>query len=377
MQTVVHVTHEAIQKIGGIGAVLQGLLTSRIYLDQVPRNILVGPFWPGEETGDRRLGPQGEVLYSSFDQLYRSPLASRFREIEQEYGVNIIYGRRKFVDKETGVTSVPEVLLIDVSRFDPAKIGVFKFELWEKFGVDSSKFENIWDYEQYVRLARPAIAALHALGAASSVSEPCVIFSHEYMGMPTALAAVMEGDRSNFRTIFYAHEVATMRRIVEGHPGHDTMFYNVLRSAMAAGHFVEDVFGDQSNYYKHSLVKAARFCDGIFAVGDYTLKEARFLGPDFITVDAQIAYNGVPCWKIDVSEKMRSRNKLRQYCKTLLKYEPDYVFSHVTRLVPSKGMWRDLRVLEHLESHLRQRNETAVLFSLSTEVPARRPEDIR
>jgi hypothetical protein len=168
-----------------------------------------------------------------------------------------------------------------------------------------------------------------------------------------------------------------MRRIVEGHPGHDTMFYNVLRTAMAAGHFVEDVFGDQSGYYKHSLVKAARFCDGIFAVGDYTLKEARFLGADFVTVDAQIAYNGVPCWKIDVAEKMRSRNKLRQYCKTLLKFEPDYVFSHVTRLVPSKGMWRDLRVLEHLEGHLRQRNETAVLFALSTEVPARRGDDIR
>src|SRR5690349_577651 len=50
MQTVVHVTHEAIQKIGGIGAVLQGLLTSRAYLDAVPRNILLGPFWPGEET---------------------------------------------------------------------------------------------------------------------------------------------------------------------------------------------------------------------------------------------------------------------------------------------------------------------------------------
>ena len=31
MQTVVHVTHEAIQKIGGIGAVLQGLLTSKVY----------------------------------------------------------------------------------------------------------------------------------------------------------------------------------------------------------------------------------------------------------------------------------------------------------------------------------------------------------
>jgi hypothetical protein len=377
MQTVVHVTHEAIQKIGGIGAVLQGLLTSKVYLDKVPRNILVGPFWPGEETGDRRLGPQGEVLYSSLDHLYRSPLASRFREIEQAYGVGIVYGRRKFVDKETGITSVPETLLIDVSQFDKEKIGIFKFDLWKEFGIDSSKYEHIWDYEQYLRLARPALAALHALGVASSVSEPCVILSHEYMGMPTALAAILEGPGSNFRSIFYAHEVATMRRIVEGHPGHDTMFYNVLRTAMAAGHFVEDVFGDQSGYYKHSLVKAARFCDGIFAVGDYTLKEARFLGADFVTVDAQIAYNGVPCWKIDVAEKMRSRNKLRQYCKTLLKFEPDYVFSHVTRLVPSKGMWRDLRVLEHLEGHLRQRNETAVLFALSTEVPARRGDDIR
>ena len=66
MQTVVHVTHEAIQKIGGIGAVLQGLLTSRVYLDQVPRNILVGPYWPADESGEQRLGPQGEVLYSSW-----------------------------------------------------------------------------------------------------------------------------------------------------------------------------------------------------------------------------------------------------------------------------------------------------------------------
>ena len=153
MQTVVHVTHEAIQKIGGIGAVLQGLLTSRVYLEQAPRNILVGPFWPGDERGEQRLGPQGEVLYSSLDHLYRSPLAARFREIEQTFDVGIVYGRRRFVDKETGTVSVPEVLLIDVSRYDAKKIGEFKFELWKNFGIESSKYESIWDYEQYVRLA--------------------------------------------------------------------------------------------------------------------------------------------------------------------------------------------------------------------------------
>src|SRR5437764_5568750 len=145
MQTVVHVTHEAIQKIGGIGAVLHGLLTSRVYLEKATRNILVGPFWPSDERGERRLGPQGEVLYSSLDHLYRSPLASRFREIEEEYDVGIVYGRRKYIDKETAVTSVPEVLLIDVSRADPEKAGAFKFELWKTFGIESGKYENNYD----------------------------------------------------------------------------------------------------------------------------------------------------------------------------------------------------------------------------------------
>ena len=376
MPTVVHVTHEAIQKIGGIGAVLQGLLTSPLYLEQIHRNILVGPFWPTDTAGEQRLGPHGEVLYSSLDHLYRSPLASRFREIEQQFGVGIVYGRRKFVEKATGTVSTPEVLLIDVSRFDEAKIGEFKYELWKRFGIESSKYENVWDYEQYVRLGPPAVAALHALGVAGS-SDPCVILSHEYMGVPTCLAAIMEGEKSNFRTIFHAHEAATMRRIVEGHPGHDTMFYNVMRAAMAQGLYVEDVFGSQSGFYKHSLIKATRFFDAVFAVGDYTLKEMRFLGPDFVHVDSQLAYNGVPHWHMGLQDKMASREKLRRYCNNLLGYEPDYVFSHVTRLVPSKGLWRDLRVLEHLEPILRKRNESAILFTLSTEVPGRRPEDIR
>src|ERR1019366_7149417 len=135
MQTVCHVTHEAIQKIGGNGAVLHGLLTSKVYLAKAQRNSLVGPFWPSDGVGELRLGLTREVLYSSLDNLYRSPLAARFREIEQAFDVGIVYGRRKFVDKETGVTSVPEVLLIDVARYDAKKIGDFKYRLWEKFGI--------------------------------------------------------------------------------------------------------------------------------------------------------------------------------------------------------------------------------------------------
>ena len=376
MPTVVHVTHEAVVKIGGIGAVLAGLLTSRKYLEAFQRNILVGAFWPGEGYGEQRLGAGNEVLYSSLDSLFRSPLAPRFREIEQAYGVGIVYGRRKFVDPDTGVSSNPEILLLDVSHVAQGPLGVFKFQLWEKFGLDSAKYEHIYDYEQWVRIAAPAIACLLALGVGDNPLDPAVILSHEYMGMPTALAGMID-KHQGFRTIFHAHEVATMRRIVESRPGHDTMFYNVLRRATAEGHFVEDVFGSQDDFYKHAVVKTVRFCDGVFCVGDDVLRELRFMGPDFLHVDAQIAYNGVPCWKIDSEGKFRSRAKLQQYCDNLLGYKPDFVFSHVTRLVPSKGLWRDLKVLEHLEPLMRARNETAVLLVLSTEVPSRRPEDIR
>ena len=376
MRTVAHVTHEAIQKIGGIGAVLQGLFTSKTYLDAVPRNILVGPYWPGEETGDRRLGPSGEVMYSGMDGISRSPLAGRLSEIERDFGVAIIYGRRSFMDNATGVGSSAEVILIDVSRFDAGRIGHFKWQLWEKFGINSQRYESIWDFEQYMRIAQPALACLHALGAVSNV-EPCIILSHEYMGMPTVLASLLDGEAGKFRTVFHAHECAPMRRITEASPGYDTMFYNAMKSGMARGEYVDQVFGDQSDYYKTALVKATKYCDNVFAVGDETLREMRFLGPEMKTVPMQLAYNGVPCWKITPQQKMQSRKKLRTYCKTLLKFEPDFIFTHVTRLVPSKGLWRDLRVLEHVETRLRKRNETAVLFTLSTEVPGRRIEDIR
>ena len=39
----IHATHEAGVKVGGIGAVLDGLLGSPVYSEEVERSILVGP----------------------------------------------------------------------------------------------------------------------------------------------------------------------------------------------------------------------------------------------------------------------------------------------------------------------------------------------
>lgn len=160
---VVHVTHEAVGKIGGIGAVLQGFFTCPSYLGAVHRSILVSPLFATEGPVEDRLGEGGKVLYSSIDGLIDPSYSPAFRRIESLYNVGIVYGRRTFVDEHTGICSTPEVLLIDVRYMNSGLLNDFKRRLFEEFGVQSHLYEHIWDYEQYVRLAPPAIAALKAL----------------------------------------------------------------------------------------------------------------------------------------------------------------------------------------------------------------------
>ncbi len=370
--TVVHVTHEIVGKIGGIGAVLQGLFTCNSYLEAVGRSILVGPLFSTEGPVSNRLGNNGEVLYSSVDGLVQTGYLEAFQNIENVYNVGIVYGRRTFVDKQTGIKSSPEVLLIDVTRTNKNVVNEFKRHLFEQFGIRSDLYEYLWEYEQYVRLAPAAIAALKAISAAK---DSTIVISHEFMGMPTVLAAILE-PMCDFKTIFYAHEVATIRRIVENHPGHDTMFYNAMKLAHENRLYVNEVFGDQSSYFKHVLVDASKHCDAICAVGDYIVDELQFLAPEFETADIDVVYNGIPAYQTTAADKLQSKEKLQRYCEALLGYKPDFIFTHVTRLVRSKGLWRDLRVLEHIEKEFRTQGKTGVLFVLSTEVSQRRNSDI-
>ncbi|MHC4085338.1 MAG: hypothetical protein ACYSWZ_22865 [Planctomycetota bacterium] len=370
--TLVHVTHEAVGKIGGIGAVLHGLFTCNSYLDTIDRSIIIGPLFTIEGSVSERLGEDGEVLYSSIDGFVNTEYSQAFRKIENFFNTGIVYGRRTFVDEQTGIKSSPEVLLIDVKYLHKEVVNEFKKRLFEEFGVCSNLYEHLWEYEQYIRLAPVAIAVLKAIGAAK---DSTTIIAHEFMGMPTALAAILEKS-CDYKTAFYAHEVATMRRLVEEHPGHDTMFYNVMKQAHDDKVYVNEVFGNQDSYFKHPLIEASKYCDRICAVGDNVLGELQFLAPEFENAGIDIVYNGIPAYQISTTEKLTSKAKLQQYCENLLGYKPDFVFTHVTRLVKSKGLWRDLRVLKYIENDFRSRGKTAVFFLLSTEVSRRRSCDI-
>ncbi|HQJ41410.1 MAG TPA: hypothetical protein PK449_07615, partial [Exilispira sp.] len=67
MKYAIHITHEAVQKIGGIGAVISGACTADNYKSFYDRTLLYGPAFYSSSDLFSKLGRGGEVLYSNAD----------------------------------------------------------------------------------------------------------------------------------------------------------------------------------------------------------------------------------------------------------------------------------------------------------------------
>jgi hypothetical protein len=380
LKLVVHATHEAGWKVGGIGAVLDGLLAAPSYNQSVERTVLVGTMNRYDSTAmERILSPRNklEVIYGPVIGVNQAStqLAAGLSAVETDYGVALLYGKRRFGSAEH------EVILIDSIHARPEPVDSFKYFVWRHYGLDSVRYDHDLEYKDFMRSAPASYAALRTLvgpgqGEPGQPDNNRFILAHEWMGMPLVFAAQLS-DPWDWRSVFYAHEMATARNIVEFDGGHDTRFYNAMSTARAYGATLDQVFGDRSDFFKHVIVKQALRCDNIFAVGDLVVDELRFLGGLFRSVNIDLVYNGVPSFPLTLAEKQESKARLQTYAYNLLGSRPDYVFTHVTRMVLSKGLWRDIRVAEHLDQLLAQRGQTAVLFMLTTTLPAgRRPADI-
>ena len=370
----VHVTHEAVRKIGGIGAVLEGLLTATSYQKEIPRTFLVGPLFDNAMDVATALGPDARVLYSSLHRIDEGGWGDLLRPIAEKFNAGIVYGKRLLRNEWNGRSAEAELLLVDIANMRRAPVDKFKWELHKTFGLRSDRYETIWDFEQYVRLALPAFEALEKLVDLTGDNR-MVVIAHEFMGVPTALRALLSKN-PNTSSVFHAHEVAPVRRIVEEHPAHDTMFYNVLPNARKDGLFLPDVFASQDDFFKNGLVGAAHHCDSVFAVGEFIQQELWFLSESFLRHEIDVVPNGIPCVPNTPEEHETSRKLLCDYAEVLLGWRPTFVLSHVARLVMSKAFWRDVHVLRHLDRSLAQKGETAVFFLLGTEGAQRSGQDI-
>lgn len=349
--------------MGGIGAVLEGLLTTRAYQGAVGRTILVG-------TGDIPLRQPPEHIQTVYYQsggpengsaVLGPATVEAFWEIEALFGVRLLYGRRAVpCPLETRRSSV-ELLLFDVRSARPEPLNRLKADLWAAYGLASDRFEKDWGFEEWVRVAEPALAAVKAL--VGGAGDGAVLISHEFMGLPTILAARLRAPA--LKTVYWAHEVPPVRELIEQDVGERLSFDQALEARSGLADYGARL--REAGGYKHALVSRAHRSHRIFAVSDRVAKELRLLGPDFEQAPVEIVYNGLPVRPVTLAVRMASRAMLREYVQAVAGFRPDFVFTHVARPVASKAIDRDLAVLEHLDDILAARGQTAVLLVLATD----------
>jgi hypothetical protein len=381
MRTAIHVTHEAATKIGGIGAVLNGVCTANAYKKFFDRTVFYGPLFDFGGNVSARLGPEGEVLFSTPDFYASGQYDDRggiLAGIASKYNVDIVYGRRRLVSEyDRSKQNAVDIFLIGIHKTHLAEVGKFKYILWKRFGIQSELYEGNWDYEQYLRIAIPY---LDILARFYGEEDEFYHFSHEYMGVACALsvvaAAAEKPPATPHKTIFVAHEVATARMIVEGAPGHDVSFYNLM--AQAGGKkSLEEVFGDYRHNARNELVKCAINFDRVFAVSDIVKDEYLFLQPKTPPGKVRTVFNGVSTRPVTREEKMERRRRVEAYINTLFGFTPSVIFTHVTRMVISKGIWRDITLLHLLDELFSARHLKGAYILLSTLIgTGRPPQDI-
>jgi len=371
MVTLIHITHEAREKMGGIGAVLEGLLTAPAYGSAVERTILVGTAsLPLAEP----LADLSSIAYPTSapgpHEPAAAPLAEALARIEAAYGVRVLYGRRAIADPMQSRRAAVELVLLDVHDALAEPANRLKRDLWEAYGLESDRFEGNWSYEEWIRLAAPALEVVAAL--VGGRTDSAALISHEFMGLPTLLAARLR--MPGLRTIYWAHEVPPVRDLIEQRADQRLVFHEAIGTPDGRRPYEELL--RQVGDFKHALVSRAHRAHRVFAVSEHVAQELALVALEFRSTPTDVVYNGLPVRPIGLADRLHSRGRLRDYLAGLLGFRPDYVFTHVARPVPSKSIERDLAVLEHLDDRLADAGRTAALVVLAAEGP-RGADDIR
>ena len=370
MITLIHLTHEARGKMGGIGAVLEGLLTSDAYQHVVDRTLLIG-------TAEIPLqSPPADLAHVFYETVTscvtpkgrESRLVGAFASLEETYGLRLFYGQRAMAAPLGGRRTLFDVLLLDVHHLYAAPVNRFKHDLYRAYGIESTRYEHDWGYEEWVRAAVPALDAIRAyLGGRT---DGAVLVSHEFMGLPTLLAARAEWP--DLKSVYWAHEVPPVRDLLEQQADHQLLFDVALRTS--DGRRTYEALLQEENTFKHALVSRAHAATRIFAVSDRIAEELKLLGPKLRETPIDVVYNGLPARSIDLADRLASRHRLLDYAEHLFAFRPDFTFTHVTRPVVSKALERDLAVLGHMEPLLAERGKRAMLLVLATDGGRRNPD---
>ncbi len=365
-KTVVHVTDKVLFPANQVSAFLNGLHGSQAYYETVQRSIVISPMNALSRTLSDSAFMDLDIQYSGIDGIQKHAMSNRFASVEKKFDVKIIYGVRSF--SQEAEQAVAEYIFIDTEKANIHPVNGLKAWMFDEFGLQSDKYEHIEDYEIYCRLAPTALAVLRELDA-SDPGRPTVVISHGSAGVPTMLAAMMD-PLGAYKTVLFAHEVPTVRNIIEHHPGHDCAYYNAVKWARHNHYYLSEIFGSQDHNFEHALYVSALHCDNIMALSASVRNDLHFLSPNYNMAKIDVGYPLPSFTDITFEEKSASREKLRDMTESVLGYRPDNVFSRQTDMSTCDAVWRDLHVLYRLEEEFKTAGRTGVYFLVNCKPPS-------
>lgn len=501
----VHATHEAAEKIAGIGAVLDGILPEARYREAFPASVLAGAYpFPGgrhplaETLFDASWPPGAPVGVSG-------EAARALREVARDFGTRIVVGRR-LVGPRARSAKV-DVVLVSPDGMRRAKVDAFRNGVRDRFGFDLGWYQSAYvacrprpdtslerllayyerarkegsgapeppflvpdaplvdhwgapffggvpygedepgageraifprlesldsfseapktnpyllELEFYFLAGSPIWHAVAALIAHHYRPEKATLFAHDWLGVPVFFA--MELDRASGRngvpwpipSVYFAHEARIARMLVEGtirdkapylaarcHPdGHDVSFYAYL--ARLEAHDpplgLDDAFPEHrgpwgwrafDDIFYHALNRQAGRFDRVVAVGENVRREtALILRGGGNAPPLHLCPNGIPDFTAagvpggdDLEAKARrheeARARLVEFARAQVGFEPDAIFTTVSRCELSKAPWRNVEFFRSFLEQTAGLGTKALFIWLSRPRPLPTDEDVR
>ncbi len=360
-ELVVHVTNEAGIKKGGIGATLFGLISLEKYHEDVKRTILLGPFQKNKQTEYEMLQQNISIKYLTREITsdISSELKIKFESIEKRYNIEILYGIRLFKEKEI------EIILIDSTDADINRLNIFKGKLFDNFGFQSDLFEHDEEFEDCMSIAVPALRTVYTLTDLKTIKNKFLI-CHDVYAIPTLLASKMMN--MEYRNFYFLHEVPCSRDIIENFHGHEIAFYNIMDNIDPEKKKTTHCGINCTKCFRFGMMKLIKEADRIFSVGDHLEREMKYFYPE-IDLKIEKIYRGIPNYYYDIEKKFQAKEKIIEYTSSICGFRPDYIFTHITRLIPSKGLWRDLQIMNHIDKFLQEKGKRGILIFLSSVIP--------
>ncbi|QAT84836.1 hypothetical protein EJ065_3273 [Corallococcus coralloides] len=415
----VHLSYEATRTLGGMGVVLEHLLSEPEYRQAFPRTLLVSPTvrpcglgsYAPEESLARDLEAHGEVFYSGLRRDNPERWTRVFRPVEEQHDVSFIYGRR---DAPGGPVEVLLVDLTDVLRGYRVRMGTlpgFLARLHTLLGVDLPfdcrgprpaawrGLSRVWRQRFGTRLgAAPWVnrlfrkAVRHGLMDAPALdhdamlaivlAEPVfdalerlrpkdgagtVILAQEHLSLPLAYKALLDGRRW-CRTVYYAGEVRTPRVLVEygeaGQGASDARFYNIQRLGLEQGKTLDQVYpvGAWPNF---QILRNGHLCDRVGAVSASVADELRFLDVRYALQPVTVVPHGHRPIETGWDAKEAARAKVLAHARKAWGKDFRLLLTHIARDEVCKGLWRDVDVCEHLATLLPPERKPALLVMVT------------